>query len=100
MKKGRPGTLLSVLCPPEREREFAALMLKHTTTIGVRETALRRYVLARSIETVDTPFGPVRKKISEGYGVRKEKWEYDDVARIARERGLTLGEVEARLENG
>ena len=79
---------------------MAELLLRYTTTIGVRESLKSRYVLARSIETVDTPFGPVRKKISEGYGVRKEKWEYDDVARIARERGLTLGEVEARLENG
>ena len=100
MKKDRPGTVLTVICRAEQRQALAEAMLRHTTTIGVRETALRRYVLARSIETVDTPFGPVRKKISEGYGVRKEKWEYDDVARIARERGLTLGEVEARLENG
>ncbi|MBR3545306.1 MAG: DUF111 family protein, partial [Oscillospiraceae bacterium] len=51
-------------------------------------------------ETADTPFGPVRRKISEGYGVRREKWEYDDLARIAREKGLSIGEVRERLKNG
>ena len=64
----------------------------------MRETALRRYVLSRTVETVDTPLGPVRRKISEGYGVRKEKWEYDDLARIASERGMTLDEVRSALK--
>lgn len=98
MKKDRPGTLLTVICRPEQRETMVAAMLRHTSTIGVRETALKRYVLTRRTETADTPFGPVRRKISEGYGVRREKWEYDDLARIAREKGLPLADVLASIE--
>ena len=97
MKKDRPGVVLTVLCRPEQRQAMAEAMLRHTTTLGVRETALRRYVLARSVETADTPLGPVRRKVAEGYGLRREKWEYDDLARIARECGLTLSEVLEKL---
>ena len=98
MKKDRPGTVLTVICRPEQREALVKAMLRCTTTLGVRETALRRYVLSRTVETVDTPLGPVRRKISEGYGVRKEKWEYDDLARIASERGMTLDEVRSALK--
>ena len=97
MKKDRPGVVLKVICRPPLSRELAALMLRHTSTIGVREIPFRRYVLTRRVETVDTPFGPVRKKISSGYGTEKEKYEYDDLARIARETGLTVSEILSRL---
>ena len=97
MKKDRPGTILTVICRPEQRQDMAALMLRHTSTIGVRETALRRYVLERSIKTVETPFGPVRKKVSTGYGVLREKYEHDDLARIAKERGVSLGEIISEL---
>ena len=45
------------------------------------------------METVDTPYGPVRKKVSSGYGVRREKFEYEDLARIARVENLSLSEA-------
>ena len=45
------------------------------------------------MRTEETPCGPVRVKRSAGYGVEREKAEYDDLARIAREHGLTLDEV-------
>ena len=93
MKKDRPGVVLKVICRPPLGRTMAELMLRHTTTIGVREIPFRRYVLSRRIETADTPFGPVRKKISSGYGVEKYKYEYDDLARIARERDMTISQV-------
>ena len=98
MKKDRPGVLLTVICRPEQRLEMAGLMLRHTSTIGVRETALRRYVLSRHVETVDTPFGPVRKKVSSGYGILREKYEHDDLVRIARERGCSLGEIVSELD--
>ncbi len=97
MKKDRPGVVLTVICRPEQRVEMARLMLRHTSSIGVRETALRRYVLRREIKTVDTPFGPVRKKISSGYGILREKYEHDDLARIAKERGCSLGEIISEL---
>ena len=93
MKKGRPGTLLACLCKPEREREFAALMLKHTTTIGVRAQALRRYTLDREAVTLETDRGPVRGKRSHGYGVERVKPEFDDLAEIAQREGLSIREI-------
>ena len=79
MKKNRPGTLLCCLCPPEREGEFASLMLKHTTTIGVRCQTLRRYTLEREAVTLETPYGPIRAKRSYGCGVDRTKPEFDDL---------------------
>ena len=100
MKKSRPGVLLTVLChEPEKDAVVAALF-RHTTTIGVRETAMRRHVLVRRVETVDTAFGPVRAKISTGYGAETRKWEYDDLARIARERNMPLDAVRRQLDKG
>ncbi len=93
MKKDRPGTLLCCLCPPEREGEFAALMLKHTTTIGVRCQTLRRYTLAREAVTLDTPYGPVRAKRSHGHGVDRIKPEFDDLMEIAEREGMAVGEI-------
>ena len=84
MKKNRPGTLLSVLCKPEDRAEIARLIFKHTTTIGVRESLLNRYTLDRATETVETAHGDVRRKTSSGYGVTREKIEYDDLAKIAK----------------
>ena len=99
MKKSRPGTLLRVLCRAEDRERLLALLFRHTTTSGVRETVTRRYVLDRRVQTLQTPYGEVRKKISVGWGVRREKYEYEDLARIARERGIGLDEVRALLED-
>ncbi len=97
MKKSRPGVVLHVMCREDKKDEMAALMFKHTTTIGIRENSSKRYTLKRSVETVQTPFGEVRKKISTGYGVKKEKYEYEDLARIATQRGMAIREVLAAL---
>ena len=100
MKKSRPGTLITVLCDRSGAEHFAKLILQYTTTIGVRETAAKRYVLDRREETVRTRFGEVRKKISSGYGVTRVKYEHDDLARIARERDMSIEEVRRCIENG
>jgi len=93
MKKSRPGTLLCCLCPPDREAEFARLMLRDTTTIGVRCQRLRRYTLNREAVTLDTPYGPVRAKRSHGYGVDRVKPEFDDLKEIAEREGISVGEI-------
>ena len=93
MKKSRPGVLITVLCREEQKEAMAGLLLKHTTTLGVREFPCQRYTLNRTVETVDTPYGPIRKKVSSGYGVRREKYEYDDLAKIAKAQGLSLAEL-------
>ena len=93
MKKSRPGTLLSVLCHEAEKEKLVRVIFQNTTTIGVREHRCSRYTLKRSFETVQTPYGNVQKKLSSGYGVTREKYEYEDLARIAREQGLSLAEV-------
>ena len=98
MKKSRPGVLLSVLCAPETREAVLAALFRHTTTLGVRENAFRRYTLRRSFETVETPYGSVQVKTSEGYGVTRTKYEYDDLARIAAASGLTLDEAAAAVD--
>ena len=93
MKKGRPGVLLTVLCREEERERFVRLIFRHTTTLGVRESLCRRHVLRRAEHTEETPLGSVRIKTASGFGVEREKPEYEDIARVARERGLSLDEV-------
>lgn len=99
MKKSRPGTLLRVMCGERDKEGIVRLLFRHTTTIGVRETMTRRYVLDRRVETVRTPYGEVRRKAVSGYGVHRAKYEYDDLSRIARERDISLDEVKALLKD-
>ncbi len=94
MKKSRPGCMICALCrEPDRERILSAFF-KHTSTLGVREKVYRRYVLSRVIETIPTPYGEIRRKVSEGYGVTRVKLEYEDLTKIAREKGISIREAE------
>lgn len=94
MKKSRPGVMLTILCRPEDKEAMIRLIFRHTTTLGIRENRLHRYTLSRTQRTVDTPYGPVRQKRAEGYGVTREKYEYEDLAAIAREHQLPVGWIE------
>lgn len=98
MKKSRPGVLLTVLCPAEKRQDMVTALFRHTTTLGIRETLCRRHTLARSIRELQTPYGPLREKISQGYGTQRRKYEYEDLSRIAREHDLSLPQVEALLD--
>lgn len=98
MKKGRSAQLLCVLCRKEDADRLAALILLHTSAIGLRRFDCLRYTLEREIVTEETPLGSVRVKRSHGYGVRKEKYEYEDIAAAARERGLSYAEAEAAVK--
>lgn len=89
MKKCRPGTQLNVLCRPQDRDRFAALIFRHTTTLGIRETEKCRYTLQRREEVRDG----IRWKVSEGYGVHREKPEYEDLAALAREKKESLLEA-------
>lgn len=99
MKKSRPGTLIRVICKEQDKENMIALLFKHTTTIGIRENVMQRYVLTRKEETVMTPYGEIRKKVSAGYGVNREKYEYEDLSRIAKENNIGLAELLKQLEN-
>ena len=97
MKKSRLGTMLLLLCREEDRKKLVALLFRHTTTIGVREYACRRYTLDRTVDTVSTPYGDVRRKTSCGYGVTRKKYEYEDLARIAKDHNMALNEVISAL---
>jgi uncharacterized protein (TIGR00299 family) protein len=98
MKKGRPAIVLAAMAAPHAEGDVARAMLRETTTIGVRVRTERRHVLAREIRTIDTPYGAVRVKSAGGDGIHRWQPEYDDVVRIARERGRPIAETAAHLE--
>ncbi len=93
MKKSRPGILLSVMCKEDRKEDMIKHIFKYTTTLGVRENISCRYTLERNIIVKETEFGNVRIKRSEGFGVLREKYEYEDLARIAKEKGISIDEV-------
>ena len=97
MKKSRPAVELCVLCRPEQRENLLRLLFRHTTTLGVRELTCRRYALSRSVREVPTPWGNVRVKRGEGFGASREKPEYEDLARVAREAGYSLREAQALL---
>jgi uncharacterized protein (DUF111 family) len=81
------------LCRPEDREKLLPLIFRHTATLGVRENRLHRYTLQRRTETVQTPYGPVRQKVATGYGVERRKYEYEDIARLARENNVSLKDI-------
>ena len=93
MKKGRPGHLLTCLVRPEGEAALTEAILRHTTTLGVRRSLQQRTVLERRQRERDSALGPVVWKESRRGNLFREKPEYEDLARLARERGLSLEEV-------
>lgn len=93
MKKGRPGTMLTVLCAPQDREEMIRLLFCHTTTLGVREESMTRSILRRKSDAD----GKIRVKRAEGYGVEKEKPEFDDLAALARNKGISLFEAKKLL---
>ena len=97
MKKQRPGTLMRLLCKEADAEKMVREIFHHTTTNGIRQARLERYVLNRRMETIETEWGTVRNKIVSGYGTERSKLEYDDVSRIARETGMSIQEVEEKI---
>jgi uncharacterized protein (TIGR00299 family) protein len=94
MKKGRAATLLAALVPAALEDAAVALIMRETSTLGVRRRPAERHVAGRELVEVPTPLGPVR--------VKRKRWqgadlgaapEYDDCARLARAHKLPLREV-------
>jgi uncharacterized protein (DUF111 family) len=94
MKKGRPGTMLSVLCEVADEHKLVETLFSETTTLGVRSIPVAKHMMRRSIRTVHTPFGPVRVKSSYlGESCVKEKPEHDDCRKLAIAAGVPLYRV-------
>ena len=97
MKKNRPGVLIEVIAGPEKKNALVEALFRYTTTIGIREARMDRYILERRTETVRAGEDTVRVKVSAGFGAKRSKYEYDDLAAIAVRDGVSLGEVRARF---
>lgn len=101
MKKGRPGTLLTLLCKPDRAKELMDLVFAETTTFGLRSYTAQRRILPREWESVQTRFGEVRLKVARVNGkVLQVSPEYEDCRKLAEEKKVALREVmeEARRQ--
>ena len=96
MKKGRPGTLVSVLVPPSKKDAVVDVLFRETTTIGVRFAEWQRECLAREIVEVPTPYGTVRVKVARRDGVvMNGQPEFDDCAALAARLGVATKDVHA-----
>ncbi len=96
MKKNRPGTLVTVVSRPEDRERHSALIFRETTTIGVRFREMQRECLTRETVPVLTPYGPVMVKVARRSGhVLNVAPEFDDCARLARQSGHAVKDVQA-----
>ncbi len=89
MKKGRPGTLITVLAHPEQAQPLREIWWRLGSSLGVRESLQQRWVLPREIVSLDTPWGPVRiKRSRRPDGTLLCKPEMDDLVELARRHAL------------
>ncbi len=99
MKKNRPATKITVLSRPGDEKLLSSLMLRETTTLGVRMRKESRMILERESREMDTPYGKVRVKIS---GLKGETYhrsvEYEDLKRISEETGESIRAVSEKIQ--
>lgn len=99
MKKGRPGFLLRVLAPADRGGEFAERVVVLSTSLGARWRVEERRELERRIDRVRLPEGEVRVKVATlPDGSERAHPEYEDLARIARSRGVPLSVIRGEAE--
>jgi uncharacterized protein (DUF111 family) len=91
MKKNRPGMLVTVTCQPHLVERFTELLLRETTTIGLRWRLDNRLKARRTIREVETPFGTIRCKVAEvDGGITNISPEYEDCKRVALEKNIPL----------
>jgi pyridinium-3,5-bisthiocarboxylic acid mononucleotide nickel chelatase len=94
MKKNRPGQLVTVLCKPGDREKFSDLLFRETTTLGVRQSSVKRRTLQREIVAVETSLGTIRLKIARLNGqILNVAPEYEDCQKVAAERGVPLKQV-------
>jgi uncharacterized protein (TIGR00299 family) protein len=101
MKKSRPGTIVSVLAAPEQLDILRETLFKISSTIGFREIPVRRLYLRREEKKVSGSFGAARQKtVYYGEERLRFKIEFDDRARLARDRGISLEDAERIVKYG
>lgn len=99
MKKNRPASLVTVICPQEQGERFALVLLRETSTLGVRIQHVRRLKAQREQRRIDTPLGPAIVKIKRlGDRVISVAPEYEECRRIALEQDIPLADVYDRMQ--
>jgi uncharacterized protein (DUF111 family) len=93
MKKNRPAQLLTVLCLPKNEATITQAIFAETGSIGIRYKSAHRHKLQREMLEIDTIFGKLKAKRAFSDGTEKISPEFEDCARVARERNVPLREV-------
>ena len=95
MKKGRPGTLFTLLCSPASSAEFQAMLLRETPTLGLRIRQDRRVCLQRTQVPVQTSYGSIRVKVgSAGAEERNAAPEFEDCRAAAKTHNVPLKRVQ------
>ncbi len=97
MKKGRPGQLLSCIVSADKKDEIIRYIFGYTSTIGIREHKCKRYVMERIEDKTATKYGDIRFKVSEGFGTKKIKPEFEDIKNAALESGVSLETVRKEI---
>ncbi|RPI28165.1 MAG: nickel pincer cofactor biosynthesis protein LarC [Acidobacteria bacterium] len=98
MKKNRPAVLLTLLCAPEQEAKMAELLIRETTTLGIRSTTTRRWAVPREITEIRTEHGRVRVKLARWQGqVVNVSLEYEDLKEIAEKTGQPLKSIRRQV---
>ena len=101
MKKNRPGTLVTVIGRPADRDALSAIVFRETTTLGLRYQEMNRERLERESIVVETPIGPLRMKVARRQGrVVNAAPEFEDCARLARERQIPVKDVQAIAMKG
>ncbi len=94
MKKNRPATLVRVVCHPRDAEQFALLLLRETSTLGVRIQQIQRRKARRSQQQITTPLGPLLVKVKYlGERAISAEPEYEECRRLARTHHLPLADV-------
>lgn len=94
MKKNRPATVITVICPPQEAEALALLLLRETSTLGVRIQQMQRLKAQRTQERIETPLGTILVKVKRlGAHVISAAPQYEECQRLALERDMPLSEV-------
>ena len=100
MKKSRTGSLITVICPCDRQSICEQILFRETTTLGIRHRLQERKILHREIHEVETEYGKARVKIARRDGFLTIQPEYEDCASLARSHHVPLMQVQEAVKLG
>ena len=93
MKKNRPAVMINCICQVKDIEKFSVLMLKHTSSFGVRAAVLDRFILERNYIEKETNLGTIKLKEGKGYGITKQKPEFEEISKLAKENDMPVSKI-------